>query len=150
MRQFSDEFIATLSEEQKDLLLKSIMTETTEEYAPAEKIPADEISVPKQRKRKARKKKPKVRKDFKVEREGTYNGGTKLQTTNRKIQFVDPGGSRGKQHKTPEYTPSERPETSRRVTTEVRCSICGTMFEKDTSLIYSGGIYHRCNKCSGV
>lgn len=146
MRQFSDEFIASLSDEQKDMLLRSIQVEDTEEYVKSEKLEdPHNAKAPKQRKK--RRKKPRVKKNFQVERDSNYRGSRTVYGGN--IKPMDPGGHRNKKTKTPDYVPTERDEASRRNQVEVKCSVCGKMFKKDANLIYQGSIYHRCDKCTG-
>lgn len=131
-----DEFIRTLSEEQKQALLKALsggdfkpeVSEDTEDSArwlheePVSKAVDGDFSM---------------KKNIKPRRSIVQAG---------KNTWVDEGDCRGKEVETPDIKPiprTRKPPTKK----DVSCHVCGKKFQVNPSLIF--GEFYRCDRCTG-
>jgi hypothetical protein len=116
-----DDFIKTLSTEQKEALLNALQKNDT---------PPEPES--------------KVQNDFTVSSTRNSNNRRKEPVKARKNEWVDTGEFRDIETEYGERTPRNR-KPSKKV--DVECSVCGRSFKTDPKYVY--GEYHRCNRCTG-
>jgi len=122
-----NEFINTLSKEQKMALLAALQDETvTEKPKDVEQENTKYVSE-----------------DFIVNSNKT-NNRRKEPVKARKNEWVDTGEFKDIETKYGDRTPRNR-QPSKKM--DVECSVCGRSFKTDPKYVY--GEYHRCNRCTG-
>lgn len=132
-----DDFIKSLSDEQKQMLLASLQPKSSED-----EITAKPKSEPK--KPVAKKQEPiTITENFFVKRENEESRGRSAVRA-RKNQWQDEGEFRDIETPHGERTPRNR-EKAKKV--EVECHVCGRTFQVDPRYVY--GDYQRCNRCVG-
>jgi len=129
-----DDFLDTLSDEQKQMLWESLQAKRVEER-PTPKVEAK--TLPSKRQSVI------VNENFFVTRQGEESRG-KSPVRARKNQWQDEGEFRDVETPKGDRTPRNR-EKSKKV--EVECHVCGRAFQVDPRYIY--GDYQRCNRCVG-
>lgn len=131
-----DQFIATLSDEQKQALMQSLMQPAQEEQKPKRK-PRTKTSKPAE--------KTKTKEDFITTSIKTK--GAKEPVKFKRNEWYDTGENEKPEEelRTPKYTPKARDrEKSKKV--EVECHVCGKTFYEDPRYIY--GEFLRCSRCA--
>jgi len=133
-----DEFLSSLSDEQKKKLVESLTSQS-----PAAKKP-DSPKTPKPKQNK----KPStpsatVNENFVVNK-AESNSRRREPVKARKNEWVDEGEDKHIETKYGARTPRTR-EASKKL--DVECSICGRSFKTDPRYVY--GEYHRCSRCTG-
>lgn len=117
-----DDFIKTLSDEQKAALLKAL-SPNTEDSQQSQENTGD---------------------DFTTTKKPLNNNRRREPVRARKNEWVDTGEFRDNETKYGDRTPRSRQPHKK---TEVECSVCGKSFKVDPRYTY--GEYHRCSKCVG-
>lgn len=130
-----DDFIKSLSDEQKQMLLSSLQTQNVEDK-PKPKMEAKATPSKKQEG-------ITVTENFFVKRENEESRG-RSPVRARKNQWQDEGEFRDVETPKGDRTPRNR-EKSKKV--EVECHVCGRTFQVDPRYVY--GDYQRCNRCVG-
>lgn len=127
-----NDFINTLSKEQKLALLKALQGE-------------DEVIAPEQNQTKesSSETNKNVSSDFRVS-PIKNNNKRREPVRARKNEWVDDGEDRHIETKYGARTPRSR-EPSKKM--DVECSVCGRSFKTDPKYVY--GEYHRCSRCVG-
>ena len=122
-----DNFVASLSDEQKQKLMQGLM-EASEKESVEEAVSSKPQSS--------------VTEDFKVKREQAVTG--KAPVKFKKNKWEDQGEF--KEVETPDFkrTPRKRNAPNKKT---VECHVCGKEFSINANLVY--GEYMRCNRCTG-
>jgi len=136
-----DDFLASLSSEQKTKLMEALMNQKDEQLLQPKPEPKIETN-----KRINNSSSVIVDENFivkKVENNNT-NNRRKEPVKGRKNNWVDNGEFRDIE--TPEFerTPRRR-EAAKKV--DLECHVCGKVFKADPKFVY--GEFHRCNRCTG-
>lgn len=132
-----DDFLLSLSEEQKQALVKALITNTSIETTKAPEI--------KETKQLTTFKSVTVDENFKVNKtDKTTQGRRKEPVRGRENRWQDEGEFRDVE--TPEFerTPRRRPAAKK---VDLECHICGKTFKEDPRYVY--GEFPRCNRCTG-
>lgn len=132
-----DDFVGSLTEEQRQELLKALSgdkSEEKEEIVPAKKEKVNEVFVDEH---------------FRVHRPEEENSRTTVRGRGSESDFIDPGGGRGEETEMPEIVkkipPVSRGGRKPPVKVEYTCGACGDKFKENPELVY--GEYHRCDRC---
>lgn len=120
-----NEFIKTLSKEQKEALLNALQSDDSEDTN--------------QNNNKAN-----VSDNFVVESKPLTNNRRREPVRARKNEWVDTGEFKDIETEYGERTPRNRKPNKK---VSVECSVCGKSFKADPKYLY--GEYHRCNRCTG-
>lgn len=128
-----DDFIKTLSDEQKQMLMQSLIQKPQEVEV---QVKPKEVPV--------KKSNAVVTEDFFVKRGNDELSRGKNPVRAKKNEWYDEGEFRDVETPKGERTPRNR-EKSKKV--EVDCHVCGRSFQVDPRYIY--GDYQRCNRCVG-
>lgn len=123
-----EDFVNTLSEEQKKALLNALTGEVKEAETKTESTNDNVKNI--------------VQDDFVMNKQQGYSGKRKEPVKAKQNQWVDTGEF--KDVTTPEIsrTPRNRP-TPKKVKT--KCYVCGRNFEADSRFVF--GEFHRCDRC---
>lgn len=124
-----DEFINSLSEEQKAALLKALQPQNKDTTVSSKKVNETQSSADN---------------NFIVDPSKNSNNRRKEPVKARKNEWVDTGEFRDIETNYGERTPRNR-KPSKKI--DVECSVCGRSFKTDPKYIY--GEYHRCSRCVG-
>ncbi len=125
-----NDFINTLSKEQKMALLKALQDENSTIVSEVKQtVSEDDKNVPN---------------DFRVSPTKNTNNKRREPVRARKNEWVDEGEDRHIETKYGSRTPRSR-EPSKKI--DVECSVCGRSFKTDPKYVY--GEYHRCSRCVG-
>jgi hypothetical protein len=137
-----EDFLKSLSPEQKQKMIQMLMDDTPEESEfTSSSSPDDDSAVhsdPPENKVVTR-----VNDDFTVSRKGQKNGRQAVRA--RKNRWVD-DGTEHMDIETPEFKRTAR-NRSKPKKKRVECHVCGKTFSVNPALAF--GEYHRCNKCTG-
>lgn len=136
-----NDFMNTLSEEQKNMLLKALLNDSPElstssrsELAPQ----TNQITTPQSAS-------ATVGDDFTMKRqENNSNLRRKEPVRARKNDWTDTGEFRDIETPKGDRAPRKRPPHKK---VEVECHVCGKTFKEDPRYIH--GEYYRCNRCTG-
>lgn len=131
-----DEFLSSLSDEQKQKLVESLLSQSST----AKK--QDAPKAPKQNK-KSPTPSATVDENFVVNKADS-NSRRREPVKARKNEWVDGGEFRDIETPNAERTPRNRPAHKK---VDVECSVCGRSFKTDPKYVY--GEYHRCSRCTG-
>jgi hypothetical protein len=127
-----DEFIKTLTSEQKQALLNALTDKDNTHSDTEPKTEREE--VPKS-----------IQNSFIVDsKKPSPNNRRREAVKARKNDWVDTGEDRHIETKYGARTPRNR-ESHKKM--DVECSVCGRSFKADPRYVY--GEYHRCNRCVG-
>jgi hypothetical protein len=118
-----NDFIKTLSKEQKQALLQAL-----QDNAPKTQDKEQEN----------------IKEDFTVDKNKNSNNRRREPVKGRKNEWVDTGEFRDIETPYGERTPRNR-QPSKKM--DVECSVCGRSFKTDPKYVY--GEYHRCSRCVG-
>ena len=129
-----EDFLKSLSPEQKQKMIQMLMDDTTEESSDDSEVSPD----PPENTVVAR-----VNDDFTVSRKEQQNGRQAVRA--RKNRWVD-DGTEHMDIETPEFKRTAR-NRSKPKKKRVECHVCGKTFSVNPALAF--GEYHRCNKCTG-
>lgn len=135
-----NDFINTLSNEQKQALLKALMNDSPSvsvvpQEAKQESIKHIQSSTPT----------ASVNEDFIMRRQDdNHNTRRREPVRARKNEWKDTGEFRDIETPQFERTPRRR-QPHKRI--EVECHVCGKTFKEDPRYIH--GEYYRCNRCTG-
>lgn len=116
-----NKFLSSLSDEQKDALLKALSSKPKDNKEDQE---------------------PRTKHDFTVDNKKQPNSRRKEPVKARKNEWVDTGEFRDIETEYGERTPRNRKPHKK---VDVECSVCGRSFKTDPKYVY--GEYHRCNRC---
>lgn len=145
-----DDFMRSLSDQQKAMFMKALQDSGTPE--PAEEDidmnPEWTTTMPPHIKEEFEKaeleaEEPAPEPEFAMGKRSKRKTPVKSKGVN---QFVDSGECKSAESATPEFTPTERRRKPPKKVT-VACSVCGNKFSVDPR--YVSGEYHRCEKCVG-
>ncbi len=137
-----DNFIQTLTAEQKAALIKALSDDVTEvevesrwqhEEPVSESVDGTSRDV-------------EIKEDFTVKREPTKFHKSKEPVRARANTWTDEGECRGKDVETPNVTPTPRTRKAPAKKT-VKCHACGKTEKVNASLVF--GEYYRCDRCIG-
>lgn len=132
-----DEFLSSLSDEQKQKLVESLLSQSSvgnKEKEPQTKQIKKKPSTP-----------PSVTVDENFIVQKTDNNSRRREPVKaRKNDWVDSGEFRDIETPHGERTPRNRPSHKK---IDVECSVCGRTFKTDPRYVY--GEYHRCSRCTG-
>lgn len=142
-----DEFVQTLSEEQKAALIKALGGNTEVESRWQHEEPISE-AVDGVAKEEPKPSKQRETEDFTMRKEGSSglpSSSRREPVRARKNTWVDTG-SEAKDVTTPEVsrTPRNRKPPAKK---QVTCHACGKKFKVNASIVY--GEYYRCDRCTG-
>jgi hypothetical protein len=134
MTDFND-FIASLTDEQKAKFMAALSQNTTKPATPAPET-----------KTQSRQSSVTVGDNFIVTKteETSSNSRRREPVRAKKNQWTDEGEFRDIETNYGEKTPRNRPPQKK---VDVECSVCGRSFKTDPRYVY--GEYHRCSKCVG-
>jgi len=134
-----DDFVNSLSAEQKEALAKLLVETSTEDDSKSEATAVIDVQE-------IKKNDFSVGENFKVTRTMKERGDRKVR--GKKNRWVDTGSNHGDDRdlETPDYKPTPR-NRQKPNKMEVECHICGKTFHADPKFVY--GEYHRCHKCTG-
>lgn len=129
-----DQFVNSLSDEQKQALMAALST-NNEQPPPTPKIEPKQLPEPPRRV---------VGEDFRIIREDNLSKG-KTPVRARKNEWED-DGEEFRDVYTPkgERTPRNRDKARKQ---DVECHVCGRTFQVNPKYVY--GEYLRCNRCTG-
>ena len=120
-----DDFVGSLSPEQKKKLLQALGASETEEI---EAEAGEEL----------------VSEDFKVTRNDQTTNTRRTKVTARENKWVDTGEFRDVETPDVARTPRRRGAPKKQ---DIECHVCGKTYKIDPRYTY--GEYYRCNKCTG-
>jgi lipopolysaccharide export LptBFGC system permease protein LptF len=135
-----NDFINTLSEEQKKVLLNALLDnsptlESVPQTTKQESIKHIQSSVPT----------ASTNDDFVMKRQdNSSNVRRKEAVRARKNEWVDTGEFHDIETPKGDRTPRKRPPHKK---LEVECHVCGKTFKEDPRYVH--GEYYRCNRCTG-
>jgi lipopolysaccharide export LptBFGC system permease protein LptF len=135
-----NDFINTLSEEQKKVLLEALLDnsptlESVPQTTKQESIKHIQSSVPTAG----------TNDDFVMKRQdNSSNVRRKEAVRARKNEWVDTGEFHDIETPKGDRTPRKRPPHKK---LEVECHVCGKTFKEDPRYVH--GEYYRCNRCTG-
>jgi hypothetical protein len=118
-----NDFIKTLSEDQKQALLKALQDDGPKTQDKEQTNVRDDFTIDKNKNSKNRRREP---------------------VKGRKNEWVDTGEFKDIETPYGERTPRNR-QPSKKM--DVECSVCGRSFKTDPKYVY--GEYHRCSRCVG-
>ena len=137
-----EDFLKSLSPEQKQKMIQMLMYDTPEEsefnFSSSPDDDSEVHSGPPENKVVTR-----VNDDFTVSRKEQQNGRQAVRA--RKNRWVD-DGTEHMDIETPEFKRTTR-NRSKPKKKRVECHVCGKTFSVNPALAF--GEYHRCNKCTG-
>jgi hypothetical protein len=134
-----DKLLGNLSDDQKDLLRKTLndLDRVVEETLDIIKETSEDEDLKKE------KEPTNIDKDFTV-KNGDTNKKGRIKVKGGKNKWEDTGEL--SHIETPDFERTERRRSPPKKT-EVICHVCGKTFKVSPKLVY--GEYHRCNRCTG-
>lgn len=136
-----DDFLLSLSEEQKQALLKALIT-TNIGHGPEQTTKAPDNKEIKQF---TTVKSVTVDENFKVNKTDTITSSRRKEPVRgRENRWQDEGEFRDVETPNFERTPRRRPSAKK---VDLECHVCGKIFKEDSRYVY--GEFPRCNRCTG-
>lgn len=138
-----DAFLSSLSDEQKEALMKGLMADSTPSENKGEKLPQREEATYKPKARTAV-----VNEDFSVTPADNPKGH-RTPVKAKTNQWADTGENRDEEFDASKYEEIGRAPRIRQAPeiVDVECHVCKKMFTANVSTLY--GTFHRCGRCVG-